>query len=123
MNESNTTAINWDQFSMVMGETTDPQDEELTELYTMFVSDTDGQLSNLVDSDLPDDLDSVGKDAHRIKGAASSFGFEGFSKILNQIETEIESLGREKVKELLKSALESFRSSKEMVSSRYTYLA
>ncbi len=108
---------------MVMGETTDPQDEELTELYTMFVSDTDVHLSNLVESVLPDDLDSVSKDAHRIRGAASSFGFDGFSKILNKIETEIESLGREEVSGLLSSALESFKSSREIVSSRYTYLA
>jgi HPt (histidine-containing phosphotransfer) domain-containing protein len=124
MNEPNAnTAINWDQFSMVMGETMDPQDEELTELYTMFVSDTDVQLSKLVQSDLPEDLDEVGKDAHRIRGAASSFGFEGFSNILNKIETEIESLSREDVNGLLSAALQGFRSSRETISARYTYLA
>ncbi|MBL4575504.1 MAG: Hpt domain-containing protein [Opitutaceae bacterium] len=124
MNRLNTnTAINWDQFSMLMGETTDPQDEELTELYNMFVNDTEAQLSSLVQDQLPDDLASVGKDAHRMRGAAASFGFEGFTEILNKIETEIESLSKEDVSSLLSSSFESFKSSREIISSRYSYLA
>ena len=68
--------INWEQLSLVVGDENEPADEEMVDLYRLFVDDAGQRLGRIVAPEGPLDLTFVAKEAHKIRGAASSFGFD-----------------------------------------------
>ena len=62
-------------------------------------------------------------EAHKIRGASLSFGFERFASILQTVETRVLELTPEEIGRLLKTARETFEHSRDLVRRRYAYLA
>lgn len=108
---------------MILGEEGEPVDEEMAELFRDFVDDTDCRLAQLASKDPVSDPDGVAQEAHKIRGAALSFGFEQFASILQTVETRVLELTPEEIGRLLTAAHDTFEQSKRLVAQRYTYLA
>ncbi|RKX34191.1 MAG: hypothetical protein DRP71_07945 [Verrucomicrobia bacterium] len=119
----NQESINWDQLSMILGEEGEPVDEELADLFRDFVDDAAQRLVQLSSLDPVSDPDGVAHEAHKIRGAALSFGFAQFASILETVETRVLELTPEEIGRLLDAARETFERSRDLVGRRYAYLA
>jgi len=115
--------VNWDQLTMILGEEGDPVDEELADLFRDFVDDVARRLVQLASLDPIGDPDGVVHEAHKIRGASLSFGFERFASILQTVETRVLELTPEEIERLLNTARETFEHSRDLVGRRYAYLA
>jgi HPt (histidine-containing phosphotransfer) domain-containing protein len=116
-------AINWEQLSLVLGDETNPADEEMKDLFRLFVSDAGMRLRGLTDPARPFDRTPIAKEAHKIRGAASSFGFDHVSSLLRTVEGHITELSQERIEEMLRDALTSFEQSVKEVQERHPELA
>jgi HPt (histidine-containing phosphotransfer) domain-containing protein len=119
----NQESINWDQLSMILGEEGDPVDEELTDLFREFIDDAAHRLVELSSLDPISQPDAVAHAAHKIRGAALSFGFEQFASILQTVEMRVLELTPEEIGRLMNAARETFDRSRDLVGRRYAYLA
>lgn len=119
---NNCQAINWDQLSLVIGEENEPADDEMRDLYKMFVEDASQRLRALREPSVASQPENVAKEAHKIRGAASSFGFEHVAGILRSVETQITELNPERIEQMLHTAVNSFEQSVAEVNSRYPNL-
>lgn len=119
----NQESINWDQLTMILGDEGDPVDEELADLFRDFIDDTARRLVELSSLDPISDPDGVAHEAHKIRGAALSFGFEQFASILQTVETRVLELTPEEIGRLMNAASEVFERSRDLVGRRYAYLA
>jgi HPt (histidine-containing phosphotransfer) domain-containing protein len=119
----NQDSVNWDQLSMILGEEGDPVDEELADLFRDFIDDSARRLVELSSLDPVSEPDGVAHEAHKIRGAALSFGFEQFASILHTVETRVLELTPEEIGRLMDAAHETFERSKDLVAQRYAYLA
>jgi HPt (histidine-containing phosphotransfer) domain-containing protein len=120
---NSTTYINWEQLSLIVGEENEPVDEEMKELYVMFIDDAGSRLRSLNDTSREFVPSNVAKEAHKIRGAASSFGFDTVSGLLAIVETQIDELPKERVYSLLSDALRGFEQSIRDVHERHPRLA
>ena len=119
----NQDSINWDQLSMILGDEGDPVDEELADLFRDFIDDAARRLVELSSLDPISEPDGVAHEAHKIRGAALSFGFEQFASILQTVETRVLELTPEEIGRLMSAACETFEHSRDLVGRRYAYLA
>ena len=108
---------------MILGDEGEPIDEELSELFRDFIDDAAGRLVQLASFDSVGNPDGVAQEAHKIRGAALSFGFEQFASILETVERRVLELTPEEIERLLSAAHETFEQSRELVGRRYAYLA
>lgn len=115
--------INWEQLSMILGDEGDPIDEEMADLFRDFIDDADRRLDTLASLDPVSNPDGVAHEAHKIRGAALSFGFERFASILQTVETRVLELSPDEIERLLVAAREGFGRSRGEVERRYAYLA
>lgn len=115
--------INWDQLALVVGDDSGPADEEMVDLYRLFVDDAARRLESLAAPVPGLDLPLIAKEAHKIRGAASSFGFDSLSDLLRQIETQINQLERGRIEAMLREALGIFSGSVQSVATRFPRLA
>lgn len=115
--------INWEQLSLVVGDETEPGDEEMKDLYRLFVDDAGQRLRKLASNDGSFDRTFVAKEAHKIRGAAASFGFDRVADVLRTIESEIADLHQERIEEMLRQALVAFETSVRGVAQRFPGLA
>ena len=69
------------------------------------------------------DATAVAKEAHKIRGAASSFGFDHVAGLLRTVETQINVLQPARAEDLLRDALESFVQCVREVQERHPSLA
>lgn len=118
-----TVIINWEQLSLVMGDEATPGDDEMKDLYHLFVEDAGQRLRTLASPDMPFERMRIAKEAHKIRGAASSFGFEQVAMLLRTVETQIGELPQDRVEQLLHEALACFGSSVREVQARFPALA
>lgn len=116
-------AINWEQLSLVLGDDADPADEEMKDLFRLFVSDAGMRLRGLTDPARAFERISIAKEAHKIRGAASSFGFDYVSSLLRTVEGQINELPQERIEELLREAFTSFEQNVREVQERHPSLA
>jgi HPt (histidine-containing phosphotransfer) domain-containing protein len=116
-------AINWEQLSLVLGDETCPADEEMKDLFRLFVSDAGMRLRGLTDATRPFERVAIAKEAHKIRGAASSFGFDHVAALLRTVEGQINELAQERIEELLRDSLTSFDQSVREVQERHPSLA
>lgn len=116
-------AINWEQLSLVIGDDANPADDEMKDLFRLFVSDAGMRLRGLTAPDHVFERTSIAKEAHKIRGAASSFGFDTVAGILRTIEGQITELTQEKIEELLRESLVIFEQSVREVQERHPNLA
>jgi HPt (histidine-containing phosphotransfer) domain-containing protein len=116
-------AINWEQLSLVLGDETNPADEEMKDLFRLFVSDAGARLRGLTSPGRAFEPTTIAKEAHKIRGAASSFGFDHVSSVLRTIEGQINELTQERVEEMLREVLSSFEQSVREVQERHPSLA
>ena len=119
---NDTSNVNWDQLSMVIGEASEPVDPELTDLFKLFISDASTRLEALLAADLSGDLTPVAKEAHKIRGAASSFGFDRLANVLNTVETQISTLSTDEISGLLREAEQVFETSRREIYTQYSGL-
>ena len=119
----NQSTINWNQLSMILGEEGDPIDEEMAELFRDFIEDANRRLDTLGALDPISNPQGVAHEAHKIRGAGLSFGFERFAAILQTVEIRVLELSPEEIDRLLVSAREAFSRSKVEIGQRYAYLA
>lgn len=115
--------INWEQLSLVVGDDANPGDEEMKDLYRLFTDDAGRRLLALTAPAAPLEPLSIAKEAHKIRGAASSFGFDQVAMLLRTVETQINELSSERVAELLNEARQTFDSSVHEVAERYPGLS
>lgn len=115
--------INWEQLSLVLGDEASPCDDEMKDLFRLFVEDAGRRLRSLNAPDRPFDRPGIAKEAHKVRGAASSFGFDHLASLLRLVETEIASLQQVRIDELLREALQSFEQGVRDVHERYPGLA
>lgn len=120
---TNQAIINWNQLSMILGDEGDPIDEEMAELFRDFIDDASGRLTTLDLLDPMSNPQGVSHEAHKIRGAALSFGFEKFAAVLQTIETRVLELTPDEIRRLTASAREIFGLSRQEIEQRYTYLA
>jgi HPt (histidine-containing phosphotransfer) domain-containing protein len=116
-------AINWEQLSLVIGDESTPGDDEMKDLFRLFVSDAGTRLRSLTAADHVFERTPIAKEAHKIRGAASSFGFDHVASLLRTIEAQINELSQERVEELLRETLTSFEQSVRDVQERHPELA
>jgi HPt (histidine-containing phosphotransfer) domain-containing protein len=116
-------AINWEQLSLVIGDDSSPADEEMVDLFRLFVSDAGTRLRGLAANDQPLDRVKVAKESHKIRGAASSFGFDQVSTLLRTIEMQAADLAADRIEEMLRDALALFEASVREVQERHPNLA
>lgn len=116
-------AINWEQLSLVLGDDADPADEEMKDLFRLFVSDAGMRLRGLTDPTRPFERTPIAKEAHKIRGAASSFGFDHVSSLLRTVEGQINELSQERIEDLLREAQSSFDQAVREVQERHPNLA
>jgi HPt (histidine-containing phosphotransfer) domain-containing protein len=118
---NSTLNINWEQLALVIGEVDCPADEEMKDLYRMYVDDAGQRLRALAAQSA--DRTLVAKEAHKIRGAASSFGFEHLAILLRTIEAEIGSLSPARLDELIDEATCVFAHSVNEIQGRYPGLS
>ncbi len=116
-------AINWEQLSLVIGDDENPADEEMKDLFRLFVSDAGMRLHALTANDKPFDRTVVAKESHKIRGAASSFGFDQVASLLRTIEMQAAELPQERLEEMLRETLALFEASVREVQERHPSLA
>ena len=116
---NSTTYINWEQFSLVVGEENEPVDEEMKELYVMFLGDAGERLAGLNDTGREFVRSDIAKEAHKIRGAASSFGFDMVAGVLATVETQIGELSQERIKSMLVDVQRGFEQSIREVNERH----
>ena len=116
-------AINWEQLSLVIGDDENPADDEMKDLFRLFVSDAGARLRNLTGGPRPLDRTVVAKETHKIRGAASSFGFDHVAGLLRTIEMQAADMGDAILDEMLREALTSFETSVRDVQERHPNLA
>jgi len=116
---STTITINWEQLAMVVGDEGDPGDEEMQDLFRMFLDDAGGRLRKMAAPDSGLDRPSIAKEAHKVRGAAGSFGFNHLAGILTTIEVQIEEHSPERLDSLVQDALRTFDQSTSEVRERY----
>jgi len=117
------TAVNWEQLSLVIGDDANPADEEMVDLFRLFVSDAGTRLRTLTTPTPTFDRTVVAKESHKIRGAASSFGFDHVAGLLRTIESQATVFPQERLEELLRDALASFDQSVREVQERHPNLA
>jgi len=116
-------AINWEQLSLVIGDDENPADDEMKDLFRLFVSDAGTRLRGLTSNTQPFDRTVVAKETHKIRGAASSFGFDQVSNLLRTIEMQAAELPQEHLEGMLREALNLFEASVREVQERHPNLA
>lgn len=119
---STTTTINWEQLAMVVGDEGDPGDEEMQDLFRLFLDDAGGRLRKMCAPDSALDRTAIAKEAHKVRGAAASFGFEQLVGILTTIEVKMEEHSPEQLESLVQDALRTFDRSASDVGERYPNL-
>ena len=115
--------INWEQLSLVVGDEDGPADEEMQDLFRLFVDDASQRLRGLCTAGRSDDRAAVAKEAHKIRGAASSFGFEHVAVLLRTIEMQIADLPQQCIDNMLQEALAAFAQSVQEVHDRFPALS
>ncbi|HEX9781809.1 MAG TPA: Hpt domain-containing protein [Opitutaceae bacterium] len=115
--------INWEQLALVIGDENDPGDEEMKDLYRLFVDDAGRRLGTLVSSVGTRERVFIAREAHKIRGAASSFGFDHVAEILRLVETQINDLSQERLDDMLRGAVEVFQASIRGVARKFPGLA
>jgi HPt (histidine-containing phosphotransfer) domain-containing protein len=115
--------INWEQLSLVVGDELCPADEEMKDLFRLFVDDASQRLGALCSNSTPFDRAHVGKEAHKIRGAASSFGFEQMAGVLRGVEMQAQTGTQAQLENLLREAKALFEQSVREVRDRYPGLA
>lgn len=115
--------INWEQLSLVIGDDENPADDEMKDLFRLFVSDAGTRLRGLTSGTQPFDRTLVAKEAHKIRGAASSFGFDQVSNLLRTIEMQAADLAQGTLEGMLRDARSLFDASVREVQERHPSLA
>jgi HPt (histidine-containing phosphotransfer) domain-containing protein len=116
-------SVNWEQLSLVLGDETNPADEEMKDLFRLFVSDAGTRLRGMTAPDRVFERTTIAKEAHKIRGAASSFGFDQVANLLRTVEGQINELPQERIEEMLRDALTGFEQSVREVQERHPSLA
>ncbi len=115
--------INWEQLALVVGDENEPADEEMIDLYRLFVDDAGQRLGRIASPQETIDLTFVAKEAHKIRGAAASFGFDRVADILREVETRINQLGQPVIEQKLREARAAFDASVRGVAEKFPALA
>jgi HPt (histidine-containing phosphotransfer) domain-containing protein len=115
--------INWEQLSLVVGDELSPADEEMKDLFRLFVDDASRRLGALCSGATPFDRTYIGKEANKIRGAASSFGFEQMAGMLKDVEMQAQTIAQAQLEGLLREANALFEQSVREVCDRYPGLA
>ena len=115
--------INWEQLSLVVGGDDCPADEEMQDLFRLFVDDASQRLRGLCTAGRSSDRTAVAKEAHKIRGAASSFGFERVAVLLRTIEMQSADLSQQSIDDMLREALAAFAQSVQEVHDCYPALS
>lgn len=108
---------------MLFGEEDDELDEEMTELFHDFVDDGNTCLGALNSAEFPDQKDFIAKEAHKLKGSASNFGFAVVADQLGRIEDEIASIDGSDFAATLAKVGSDFETSVKQVFSRFPAIA
>lgn len=111
--------INWEQLSLVVGDELNPADEEMKDLFRLFVDDAGRRLAALSAAATPFDRSFIGKEAHKIRGAASSFGFEQMAGLLRDLEMQAPTGPQAHLESLVREAHALFEQSVREVRDRY----
>lgn len=111
--------INWEQLSLVVGDELNPADEEMKDLFRLFVDDAGNRLATLCSNTTAFDRVFVGKEAHKIRGAASSFGFEQMANLLRDLEMQASTGEQAHLETLVRDAAALFEQSVLEVRHRY----
>ncbi|MGH8019666.1 MAG: Hpt domain-containing protein [Opitutaceae bacterium] len=115
--------INWEQLALVVGDENEPADEEMIDLYRLFVEDAGQRLGRISNPAAAVDATFVAREAHKIRGAASSFGFDRVADILREVETQINQLGQVVIQQKLHDASAAFQASVRGVAEKFPALA
>ena len=70
-------------------------DKDLGDIVTMFVDEMPDRLATLTATLETGDLESVGRTAHQLKGAAGSYGFDEITPFAAQLEAAVRDGGTE----------------------------
>jgi HPt (histidine-containing phosphotransfer) domain-containing protein len=116
-------AINWEQLSLVIGDDANPADDEMKDLFRLFVSDAGARLRALTAPDRSSERTPIAKEAHKIRGAASSFGFDTVAGLLRTVEAQVNELPLQRIDEMLREALTVFEQCVREVQERHPNLA
>ncbi|MBE2214680.1 MAG: Hpt domain-containing protein [Opitutaceae bacterium] len=111
--------INWEQLSLVVGDELSPADEEMKDLFRLFVDDAGRRLDTLCSGANPFDRTFIAKEAHKIRGAASSFGFEQMAGLLKDVEMQAQTVAQAQLEGLVREARSLFEQSVREVRDRY----
>jgi len=111
--------INWEQLSLVVGDELNPADEEMKDLFRLFVDDASRRLDAVCAGTTPFDRTRIAKEAHKIRGAASSFGFEQMAGLLKEVEMQVQTAAQAQLESLVREARSVFENSVREVRDRY----
>lgn len=115
--------IDWEQLSMIFGDEGDELDEDMAELFHEFVEDGNERFVAIRSADFATETEVIAKEAHKLKGSASNFGFARVAGLLGHIEDDIATLTGEDYERSLNGAFDGFERSVEALVARFPGLA
>lgn len=107
---------------MIFGEEDEEFDEEMGELFEEFIEDGNERITSLKGASFPDQKEFIAKEAHKLKGSASNFGFVKVGSLLGHIEDDIATITQDDFETSLASAASGFEVSIAEVKARYAAL-
>ena len=107
---------------MIFGEDEEDFDDEMAELFQEFIEDGSQRFAAIGGMSFPELREVIAKEAHKLKGSASNFGFMRVASLLGRIEDNIATITQPDYEATLARALVDFKASVAEVTSRYPVL-
>jgi len=98
-------------------------DEDMAELFVEFIEDGESRFRSIKGAAFPEQKQEIAKEAHKLKGSASNFGFIEVASQLGLVENNIETITAEEYAACLEKAERAFGVSQQEVANRYPSLA
>ncbi|TVR47979.1 MAG: Hpt domain-containing protein [Puniceicoccaceae bacterium] len=110
--------IDWDQIEILFGEPGEAIDAEMVELFHQFTRESGARLDTLKAGSVPP-VETLAREAHRIRGAAANFGFSTVAELLLELEHGAPGFTGDQTLALLAKIHDSFLASIREVEARY----
>lgn len=121
-NMSERSLVDWEQLSMIFGDE-EEFDEDMAELFVEFIEDGESRFRSIKSAAFPEQKQEIAKEAHKLKGSASNFGFIEVASQLGLVENNIETITADEYADCLEKAERAFSVSQQEVANRYPSLA
>jgi len=94
-------------------------DSAMVDIYREYLDDGEASLARLQEMSPDSERPAIAKEAHKLKGSASNFGFARMAELLAEMENDIEALSAVDCEKLLGEAAAAFAYARRQVAERF----